>query len=90
MIYDLKFRKNYQLDACRLEEYKAAYHKATELNHLVITGIHTREPEVRTSAIDRDNHLNPANGQSKEAHQPEFIRTIFDLWRRDNHGSRGY
>lgn len=79
MFYDLRFRRDHQFDAYRLEGYKATLRKPVEIDHRMINGIDTRELEERIKKIDWFAHFEKPDNVPNDVETAKVISDLLAL-----------
>jgi len=89
MIYELRFRKDHQFDAYRLEGYKATYRKPVEIEHQIINGVDTGELEARMKEIDWQTHFEKPVSIPDDRETAKIISNLLTLdYNHDQEGIR--
>jgi hypothetical protein len=88
MFYDLRFRKDHQFGAYRLEGYKATHRKPVEISHQIINGIDTRELETRMKEIDWYDHFTRSEKYPENPKDEGIAKMISDLLELDANRSQ--
>lgn len=89
MFYDLRFRKDHQFDAYRLEGYKATYRKPVEIESQIINEVDTRELESRMKEIDWHAHFEKPSNIPDDRKTAKIISDLLTLdYKHDQEGIR--
>lgn len=79
MLFDLRFIKDHQFNAYRLDGYQATLRRAPVVENLDINGINTGRLEQSFRAIDWDKYFNDREGRLTSAENEEARSVLRDL-----------
>src|SRR5699024_6991401 len=85
MLFDLRFQKDHQFNAYKLESYEATYRKPIHIEHKVINGIDTAELEERMKKIDWNLHFNNDEKYPENPKDGKIKKVISNLYELDAH-----